>query len=109
MLVVTRLRAPSDDPAAAEELRRGLHRAHEVLAAKAGYAGGEVGRNLDDPGLWVLCTRWENVGSYRRALSSYEAKLLVQPLLLHAVDEPSAYEVDAGGTDLNVADPRSIG
>lgn len=106
MLVVTRLRAPSDDLAAAD-LRAGLHRALEVLAAKPGYVGGEVGRNVDDPALWVLSTRWENVGSYRRALSSYEAKLVVQPLLLHAVDEPSAYEVDEGGTDLNVARPRS--
>ena len=107
VLVVTRLRAPSPDPAAADELRTGLHRAHEVLAAKPGYVGGEVGRNVDDPSLWVLSTRWENVGSYRRALSSYEAKLLVQPLLLNAVDEPSAYEVDEPGADLNVARPRS--
>lgn len=113
MLVVTRLRVPASetgpDPAAAEELRLGLERAREILSAKPGYAGGEVGRNLDDPGLWVLCTRWENVGSYRRALSSYEGKMFIQPLMVHAVDEPSAYEVAEEGTDLNVADPRSLG
>ena len=68
VLVVTRLRAPSPDPAAAAELRTGLHRALEVLAAKPRYVGGEVGRNVDDPGHWVLCTLLVNVGSYRRAL-----------------------------------------
>ena len=106
MLVVTRLRVPAPDPAAAEELRLGLERAREILSAKPGYVGGEVGRNLDDPGLWVLCTRWENVGSYRRALSSYEGKMFIQPLMVHAVDEPSAYEVAEQGADLNVAIPR---
>lgn len=108
MLVMTRLRAPADS-AAAEELRAGLQRARAILAAQAGFVWGEVGRNVDDPGLWVLSTRWENVGSYRRALSSYESKMHVQPLMVHAVDEPSAYEVVEEGTDLNEAKPRSIG
>ena len=41
------------------------------------------GRNLDDPTLWVLTTHWADVGSYRRALSSYEVQRragLLQPL-----------------------------
>lgn len=109
MLVVTRLRAPSPDPAAEDELRRGLLYALAILAAKPGHVGGEVGRNVDDPTLWVLTTRWENVGSYRRALGSYEAKMHIQPLMVHAVDEPSAYEVVEEGTDLNVSHPRSLG
>ena len=113
MLVVTRLRTPSGpdgpDPAAADDLRRGLLHALEILASKPGHVGGEVGRNVDDPTLWVLTTRWANVGSYRRALGSYEGKMHIQPLMVHALDEPSAYEVVEEGTDLNVADPRSIG
>ncbi|HEY0642961.1 MAG TPA: antibiotic biosynthesis monooxygenase [Nocardioides sp.] len=114
MLVVTRLRTPSapggDPDAAAEaELRAGLLQALAILAAKPGYVGGEVGRNVDDPTLWALTTRWENVGSYRRALGSYEGKMHIQPLMVHALDEPSAYEVVEEGTDLNVADPRSLG
>lgn len=109
MLVVTRLRTPAPDPAAEDELRQGLLRALAILAAKPGYVGGEVGRNVDDPGLWVLCTRWENVGSYRRALGSYEAKMHVQPLMVHALDEPSAFEVVEEGTDLNEVRPRSLG
>jgi hypothetical protein len=114
VLVVTRLRTPSapggsPDAAAEEELRAGLLQALAILAAKPGYVGGDVGRNVDDPTLWALTTRWENVGSYRRALGSYEGKMHIQPLMVHALDEPSAYEVVEEGTDLNVADPRSIG
>jgi hypothetical protein len=109
VLVVTRLRTPSSDAAAEADLRAGLLRALDILAAKPGYVGGEVGRNVDDPGLWVISTRWENVGSYRRALGSYESKMHVQPLMVHAVDEPSAYEVVEEGTDLNEVQPRSIG
>ena len=107
MLVVTRLRTPSPDAAA--ELRVGLLRALDVLAAQPGWVGGDVGRNVDDPALWVLTTRWENVGSYRRALGSYEGKMHIQPLMVHALDEPSAYEVVEEGTDLNEAQPRSLG
>lgn len=116
MLVVTRLRVPADpanrpevEPEAEAELRAGLLRALSILAAKPGYVSGGVGRNVDDPGLWVLTTRWENVGSYRRAIGSYEGKLHIQPLMVHALDEPSAYEVVEEGTDLNEPQPRSLG
>lgn len=109
MLVVTRLRPPSPDLEAESELRRGLLLALEILAAKPGYVGGDVGRNIDDPTLWTLTTRWENVGSYRRALGSYESKMHIQPLMVHALDEPSAYEVVEEGTDLNEVQSRSIG
>jgi hypothetical protein len=58
--------------------------------------------NLDEPGLWALVSRWRDVGSYRRAFSGNETKLLLTPVLLRAVDEPSAY-LDpgdlAGGDD----------
>jgi hypothetical protein len=106
VLVVTRLRAPESDAAAGEGLRRGLLQALAILAAKPGWVGGDVGRNVDDPSLWVLTTRWENVGSYRRALGSYEGKMHIQPLMVHALDEPSAYEVVEEGTDLNESIPR---
>ena len=108
MLVITRLRAPGTDRGA-DDLRAGLHRSLEILGSKPGFLGGEVGRNVDDPGLWVLSTRWENVGSYRRALGSYESKMYVQPLMIHALDEPSAYEVAEEDTDLNEAGARSLG
>ena len=63
-----------------------------VLAEAAGFKSATVGQNLDDPTLWVLTTEWENVGSYRRALSSTRAKLEAIPVLARAIDEPGAYE-----------------
>ncbi len=103
---MTRLRVPTDDPAAGEEMRTSLQRAHSILAEKPGFVGGDVGRNVDDPTLWVLSTRWENVGSYRRALSSYESKMFIHPLMVHAIDEPSAYESAEAGEMLNRSIPR---
>ena len=80
-----------------------------MLAARPGYQRGTLGRNVDDPELWVLSTQWEHVGAYRRSLSSYEVKLHAVPLLSRALDEPSAYEVVEPGTDLNIAVPRALG
>ena len=89
---------------------RGDAAALAALAARPGYLDGTVGRNVDDPTLWVLTTRWEHVGAYRRALSSYDVKMRAVPVLYRALDEPSAYEVVEGpGTDLNVASARSLG
>jgi quinol monooxygenase YgiN len=106
MLVVNRFRVPSE---AAEQFRADLQAARETLAARPGYVAGRIGRNADDPELWVLTTEWENVGAYRRALSAYDIKLTAVPVLSRALDEPSAYEVVEPGTDLNVISTRSIG
>ena len=108
MLVVNRFRVEEGDATSfAEDLAKAL----ALLAAKPGYVAGAVGRNLDDPALWVLETRWANVGSYRRALSAYDVKLGAVPLLSQALDEPSAYEVigDDGAAGLNEARPRELG
>ena len=86
--MLTRFRVA--DPARfAERRRRG--------AGGAARSGGlrltaDLARNVDEPDLWVLVTRWANVGSYRRALQGYESKMVVVPLLSQAIDEPSAYE-----------------
>ena len=106
MLVVSRFRVPEAD---AETFRAELGRAHEALAACPGHLAGTVGRNVDDPELWVLTTTWRDVGSYRRALSSYDVKLRAVAVLSRALDEPSAYEVVTGDTVLNVGAPRSLG
>ena len=106
MIVVTRFRVPSEE---VQQFRDDLVTAHEALAACRGYLDGTVGRSVDEPDLWVLTTRWENVGAYRRALSSYDVKMRAVPVLYRAVDEPSAYEVVDPGTDLNVASARSLG
>jgi heme-degrading monooxygenase HmoA len=89
MIAVARFDVPL---ASASDFRADLEGVRDVLAEAAGFVGGEVGQNLDEPNLWVLTTRWENVGSYRRALSSTRAKLEAIPILARAIDEAGAYE-----------------
>ena len=57
----------------------------------------------------MLTTRWEHVGAYRRALSSYDVKLKAVPVLSRALDEPGAYETVEPGTVLNIVSTRSLG
>ena len=103
MLVVNRFRVPPEE---ADGFRSQLEEAHALLATKPGYADGTLGRNLDEPDLWVLTTRWESVGAYRRALSSYDVKLAAVPTLSRALDEPSAYEAVEPNSVLNVQQAR---
>lgn len=76
-----------------------LAAAVEVLSRQKGFVAARTGRNVDDPELLALSMEWVNVGSYRRALSPYEVKMVAVPLLSQAIDEPTAYEVldDASG------------
>jgi hypothetical protein len=105
VLVISRFRYDADSTdRALDELTsclEGLGRCH-------GFLEGAVGRAADEPSLWVLQTRWDAVGSYRRALSTYDVKAAVVPLLSQAIDEPSAYEilVGEGATEPNEARPR---
>ena len=68
----------------------------EVLAGRPGCRSTDLGQNVDDPELWTVVTRWDDIGSCRRALGSTEAKLTVVPLLSRALDEPSGYEEPYG-------------
>lgn len=69
-----------------------ISQALSALSSCPGFLDGEYGRNLDDSMLWSLITQWENVGSYRRALSNTMVKMQAIPLLAQAIDEPGAYE-----------------
>jgi quinol monooxygenase YgiN len=89
--------------------REDVHGALATLAAMPGYVAGHVARNLDEPDLWLLTTTWTNVGSYRRALSSYGVKVAAVPLLSQAIDEPSAYETTELGGPENEQRPRELG
>ena len=106
MLVVNRFRVPETDAAS---FRTELAAARDLLADQRGYVDGSLGRNLDDPELWVLVTRWESVGAYRRALSAYDVKLHAWTTLGRAIDEPGAFEDAEPGADLNTASTRSLG
>ncbi len=103
MLVVNRFRVLS---AEADQFRLGLEAAHAVLAAQKGYVAGQIGRNVDDPELWLLQTQWEGPGAYRRALSAYDVKVGAWEMLGRAIEEPSAYEPVVPGELLNEARPR---
>ncbi|MGL5827813.1 MAG: antibiotic biosynthesis monooxygenase family protein [Nocardioides sp.] len=105
MIVLSRFRVSAAD---STRFRTDAELAHGTLAARPGYLSGTVGRNLDDPTLWSLVTWWENVGCYRRALSSYDVKVHAVPLLSRAIDEPSAYESVTPGVELNVQQSRSL-
>ncbi|MDO5066282.1 MAG: antibiotic biosynthesis monooxygenase [Propionibacteriaceae bacterium] len=73
------------------QLVQGLHRVAEHWRNSPGCEWVEVVHNLDQQGLWALLGRWRDVGSYRRSFAGHEAKMLLTPVLLRAVDEPSAY------------------
>lgn len=89
MLAISRFKITLGEAA---EFRSNLSTALSSLAACPGYLKGEFGQNLDDLTLWALVTHWENVGSYRRALSSTAVKIAAVPILARAIDEPGAYE-----------------
>ncbi len=105
MLVVLRFRVDSAEEAV---FRSEAEQAIGVLTERPGFLEASIGRATDDPDLWLVLLRFASVGSYRRALSSYEVKVGAVPLLSRALDEPTAFEIlsGAGATEPNVAKPR---
>jgi quinol monooxygenase YgiN len=103
VIVLNRFRVPD---AETDHFRAQGRAAISVLAEREGFISADFGRNVDEPSLWTIATRWQNVGSYRRALQGYESKMVVVPLLSLAIDEPSAYDDDAFVGDNR---PRSLG
>jgi quinol monooxygenase YgiN len=98
VIVLNRFRVPESDT---DTFLQQGQAAVDVLSARAGFVSADLGRNLDEPTLWTITTRWQNVGSYRRALQGNESKMVVVPLLSLAIDEPSAYDdVDLVGENL---------
>ena len=89
MLAIARFSVPLAD---AVHFEAQLSRALAAFSACKGYVSGEFGQNLDELTLWSLVTHWENVGSYRRALSDIDVKMNAIPILAQAIDEPGAYE-----------------
>ena len=89
VFVVIRFRVGEAEQAAFGER---LQAAVDVLALQKGFVAARTGRNVDDPELLALTLEFENIGSYRRALSPYDVKVAAVPLLSEALDEPTAYE-----------------
>ncbi|MEU7525656.1 antibiotic biosynthesis monooxygenase [Saccharothrix sp. NPDC042600] len=89
MLLVCRFTVPETDvPAFTQRATRAL----ELLTAQPGCRGGQVGRALDVPDLFVLTVAFDSVVAYRRSLSPFEVREHVVPLLSEAVAEPAAFE-----------------
>lgn len=104
LVVVTRyVVAPQDAAVFQGQAREAL----DALQARPGCRRGHVGRSMDEPDRWLLQTEWDSVGSYRRALSSYDVKVRAVPVMYHAVDEPSAYEVLVAGSPDGLLDDES--
>jgi hypothetical protein len=108
VLVVTRFVVEETDQAAFSERARA---ALEVLATRPGYRDGRLARAIDEVRNWCLIVDWDTVGSYRRALGTFEVKVHATPLLAESLDEPSAYEVlaaaEPGGTVVTTATDRA--
>lgn len=88
LLVQSRFRVDADRAAWFAQMRAAL----SVLADSAGFRRGWIAQATDDADLVTVTTEWEGIGAYRKALSRFEVKAQVIPLLSTAVDEPSAYE-----------------
>lgn len=89
MIVLTRFQVPEADIV---NFVRQARATVTLLSGRPGFVSADLARNLDEPLLWTITTRWQNVGSYRRALQGYESKVVVVPLLSLAIDEPTAYD-----------------
>ena len=89
MIVVTRFQVPEQET---EAFVAQAEAAIGVLRQRGGLRSLDFARNLDEPELWTITARWDDVGSYRRALSGIESRSVVVPLLSRAIDEPTAYE-----------------
>jgi hypothetical protein len=88
VLVVSRYRVESGRETWLAQMRTALG----VLGQSEGFLRGQIAQATDDGELMVLATSWSGVGAYRRALSRFEVKAQVIPLLSTAIDEPSAFE-----------------
>jgi quinol monooxygenase YgiN len=88
-LVVARLRPPEDVAVFRCEVEAAL----AAMATRPGHISSRLAQALDDPAVWVLISEWVNVGSYRRALSSYDVRMASVALMGAVIDEPTAYDV----------------
>lgn len=63
-----------------------------IVARHAGFLDGHILHSPDEPNRYLIEARWQDVGSYRRALSSTEMKMHVWPFLASMLTEPTVYE-----------------
>jgi heme-degrading monooxygenase HmoA len=108
MLAVSRFRVTEPDSLA---FREDVVNALAALSRRPGFRDATLGRATDDPTLWVLVTRWQHVGAYRRAFSAYDVRVAAASMLSRGIDEPTAYEtiLGEGATEPNEVGSRGEG
>ncbi|HEV7788066.1 MAG TPA: antibiotic biosynthesis monooxygenase [Pseudonocardia sp.] len=91
MLLICRyLVSPEREASFVERARRAL----ALLTRADGCLGGSLGRAFEQPDRWVLSVRFASVVAYRRAMSPFDVREHVVPLLSEALaDEAATYEV----------------
>jgi hypothetical protein len=99
VLLVCRFVVPERDVTVGEaddqiaEFTGRAERALGLLIAQPGCRRGALSRSTDDGDRWVLTLEFDSVVAYRRAMSPFEVREHVIPLLSEALaDEPAAYE-----------------
>jgi len=95
VLVLLRYQDPSveADNVESAELLALLNAALAALREAPGFVRGWVGRSPDDLTQWVLASSWADVGSMRRGMGSFAAKMTLGPLQSFANEASGAFEV----------------
>ena len=64
----------------------------EVLQSSVGFESLSLLHSPDEPTHYSVLSKWQDVGSYRRALSATNAKLVVWPFLASMLPTPTVFE-----------------
>ena len=64
----------------------------EVLQKSVGFESLSLLHSPDEPNHYSVLSKWQDVGSYRRALSATNAKLVVWPFLAPMLPAPTVFE-----------------
>jgi quinol monooxygenase YgiN len=89
---VTRFIVPDEAPEHAAGFIANGARLRTAFQARPGHLRSTLARALEDPTRWVLVSEWTGVGAWRRALSAYDVRIEVMPLMALAENEPAVYE-----------------
>lgn len=92
VLIVTRFIVPDETPEHAAQFLANGARLRTAFEARPGHLRTTLARSLEDPTRWVLVSEWTGVGNWRRALSAYDVRVEVMPLMALAENEPAVYE-----------------
>ncbi len=89
---MTRFIVPDESPEHVNDFVANGARLRDAFEARPGHVRTRLARALEDPTRWVLVSEWTGVGAWRRALSAYDVRIEVMPLMALAENEPAVYE-----------------